>query len=809
MLQLSRISTRLSSPVHAGSLATFRVLFGICMLLDALHERGLINAANKFSDPYACMFPLFDFVTPLSVTGFHLLLGTLIISSIGITIGFMYRLCTIAVAAIHWYLFFLDKRKWNNHSYLFATISTLLCFLDAHVTMSVDSLLYSGCRKCCCRAEQPMHPQPPHVPAWQVWIVRVLHSMVYSIAGLKKLMDFDWTGGYAMTDMSSKPLFQVIVKPYVFLPVLAVYRYSLGGASPYAHAQSTNNSLHAYIHEHDGDVVPWWFIELTEEDESLFDNSIGHFIHTSGLFFDLFVGWMLCSPRLRKVALLSCVGFHVMTTQMFSIGLFPWVSLCLLTIWLKPNWTDCRWCRWCRSSVGTSSSDATTANKTGTLLNVVWLHASCVANADTISEQFPALPETIQVDIAPATIEKETADNKGDGQSTEQKKKNNNKNNKKKWATEDKEETTQHASSVSTVSLSARFQPTFRHHMVTFLLALLIAFEIFLPYSHFITKGYNSWTQGLYGYSWDMMIHTWRTQHVRIAIKSPGREEFFIRPTAFINNGNMRNFKHPDMLKQYAQCVRHGLENMGIPNASVYVDVWRSMNKRYQQRFVNPNVDLVTAPWSPYTSTPWIFPCLFDYDHQREELDEIAERYAKDNREVVFVADFPNMSLEHYVNGTETKSTTLLLMHGDVEVQFENGEVYRVPKNQNVSLPLNATHMVKTLGDTPSRYMYSYEGRSLQQEEEDRLSENATEWEKVLTGWEKEASSKMNAQQYLKMKSKDLSDRTSPYAQMVNYADATQFAWRQALWLFNNSVHEFFVEGTSGVWPDESSDDEL
>lgn len=29
-------------------------------------------------------------------------------------------------------------------------------------------------------------------------------------------------------------------------------------------------------------------------------------------------------------------------------------------------------------------------------------------------------------------------------------------------------------------------------------------------------QGYNNWTRGLYGYSWDMMVHKWNTQHIKI-----------------------------------------------------------------------------------------------------------------------------------------------------------------------------------------------------------------------------------------------------------------------------------------------------
>lgn len=32
-------------------------------------------------------------------------------------------------------------------------------------------------------------------------------------------------------------------------------------------------------------------------------------------------------------------------------------------------------------------------------------------------------------------------------------------------------------------------------------------------------QGYNNWTNGLYGYSWDMMVHSRSHQHVKITYK--------------------------------------------------------------------------------------------------------------------------------------------------------------------------------------------------------------------------------------------------------------------------------------------------
>ncbi|KAH8032845.1 hypothetical protein HPB51_003082 [Rhipicephalus microplus] len=57
-----------------------------------------------------------------------------------------------------------------------------------------------------------------------------------------------------------------------------------------------------------------------------------------------------------------------------------------------------------------------------------------------------------------------------------------------------------------------------RWKMTAFLVCLHVLLQLFLPYSHGITKGYNTWTQGSYGYSWDMMVHNWRPVHVKLVL---------------------------------------------------------------------------------------------------------------------------------------------------------------------------------------------------------------------------------------------------------------------------------------------------
>lgn len=62
----------------------------------------------------------------------------------------------------------------------------------------------------------------------------------------------------------------------------------------------------------------------------------------------------------------------------------------------------------------------------------------------------------------------------------------------------------------------------------------------------------------MYGYSWDMMVHSWNTILivVKVVDNKSGRENY-MNTTAFVENE--RWFKHGDMLVQYAQCLRDNL----------------------------------------------------------------------------------------------------------------------------------------------------------------------------------------------------------------------------------------------------------
>ena len=153
-----------------------------------------------------------------------------------------------------------------------------------------------------------------------------------------------------------------------------------------------------------------------------------------------------------------------------------------------------------------------------------------------------------------------------------------------------------------------------------------------------VIQGYNNWTNGLYGYSWDMMVHSWNTQHVRITyrIKETGKTGFLnpqvsklllvavvaacgfwqlswwcrsqcchkpILQAFCLNN---RWHSHGDMLKQHAACVEAILaREHNVTGIELYYDVWRSLNDRFQQRCVSSQY------WVLYSRNDWLHRLCF------------------------------------------------------------------------------------------------------------------------------------------------------------------------------------------------------
>ncbi|XP_060082240.1 vitamin K-dependent gamma-carboxylase-like [Ylistrum balloti] len=253
--------------------------------------------------------------------------------------------------------------------------------------------------------------------------------------------------------------------------------------------------------------------------------------------------------------------------------------------------------------------------------------------------------------------------------------------------------------------------PSLRHKFFSCVAILYLSTQLFLPYSHGITKGYNTWTNGLYGYSWDMMVHSWSTQHVRIAYHDRDTgEQGFLDPQAWAPGRNNRWSSHADMVKQYMTCIADRLTEYNITNVELYLDVWKSLNDRFQQRVYDPKVDLLRAHWGPFSKVSFSFPLLTHLSDWRKKLSEIQDELSSSSNytDVVFVADFPGLTLENYIQ-PDLGNTSITLLKGKVIVEIvDKKKNYTLTEGQQIQVPAAAFHNVHTVSSEPSCYMYIF-----------------------------------------------------------------------------------------------------
>ncbi|KAJ8913553.1 hypothetical protein NQ315_017104 [Exocentrus adspersus] len=385
-------------------------------------------------------------------------------------------------------------------------------------------------------------------------------------------------------------------------------------------------------------------------------------VHWFGFLLDLTIGFWMLVELTRPIAMLFCACFHLMNSRLFSIGMFPYVCLATMPLFCSESWPRRIQAVFTKNNLDPGPSSV------------------CI---------YPQDENKAKKEVNGYFLERNV-----------------------RW----------------------------KHRLVVVLLIGHCGLQMFLPYSHFITKGYNNWTKGLYGYSWDMMVHSWDTilVVVKVVDNNSGRE-YFVDSGAWTQNDRWN--KHADMCVQYAHCLKNNLleesklaegslqadamsNYITSENISVYVDVWCSLNKRFQQRMYDPNYDLLQANWSPFKKVEWLMPVLSEYNHFRSTMNEISkEVYSwSNNSDVLFIADFPGMYLENFIS-EELRNVTLTVLEGEVVFEVEDQDTLQslgatLRKGDHVPVETGVFHKVHTVSKAPSCYMYTFVRDASSEEEE-------------------------------------------------------------------------------------------
>ena len=140
------------------------------------------------------------------------------------------------------------------------------------------------------------------VPSWSLWLLRGQLAIVYFYAGIAKL-NWDWIDGNPA---------RLWLEDKRFTPIVG---------------------------------------QLFEQPETFY------LISWCGLAFDLLVVPFLLWRRTRAIAFLACVCFHLLNAWFFNIGIFPWFSIAMTTLFFEPDWPRRFFKRWQRGTPSTSLSE--------------------------------------------------------------------------------------------------------------------------------------------------------------------------------------------------------------------------------------------------------------------------------------------------------------------------------------------------------------------------------------------------------------------------------------------------------------------
>ncbi|EZA52552.1 hypothetical protein DMN91_005843 [Ooceraea biroi] len=652
-------------PTDPASLGVARALFGLCMVIDVVEERGLADVDIKWGDPWDCHFPLIHGMKPPPLPWMIMIYAVMWMGAFGIALGLHFKIACACFVLPYWYIFLLDKSYWNNHTYLYGIVATLFWGTQANKYFALDA---SNARQ-----------TGDSVPYWNYFILKFQFFALYFLAGLKK-SGREWLEGYSMTNLSTHWVFHLFK---IFL--------------------------------------------TTEQTDFLI-------VHWFGFIFDLSVGFWMLLEKTRIPAMVFCTAFHLMNSRLFRIGMFPYVCLATMPLFCRVDWPRRlgSYFNWLRktSPANIDLIDANNVKKTDSQVNESSGSEYSVLPSNETSQNETTHKEKTTRKRVDQNYFLKSRSKKEINEEITQSRKNPIKSNEKKASACKNIRGTQQPPKV-----------TKRQKFVASLLLCHIALQFFLPFSHFITKGYNNWVPGMYGYSWDMMVHAWDT--ILVVIKVHDNENNDIRyldPEAWVQGD--RWTKHGDMAMQYSQCLRNNLmrrreEALSTDqqfedkekwmklstNLSIYMDVWCSLNGRFQQRVYNPNVDTLTVDWHPLKPVSFLMPLLTQYNSYRYKMDEIQKHvYTWSNyTDVLFVADFPEMYLENYIS-TDFTNVSLTVLEGTITYSDEESpDAITVLKRRSTSVRTGMFHRVKTTSSYPACYMYTYTNQTKQQLDSERM----------------------------------------------------------------------------------------
>ncbi len=132
--------------------------------------------------------------------------------------------------------------------------------------------------------------------------------------------------------------------------------------------------------------------------------------------------------------------------------------------------------------------------------------------------------------------------------------------------------------------------------------------QIALPLRHWLIPGDVLWTEEGHRMSWRMMLRgrSGTTNFYVLDKNDPNAKQKYIDKNKYLSRKQLRLVSgKPDAMWQFAQYLKKEAAAEG-KDIAVFVKSKVSVNGKKRKTFIDPEVDLASAPWNYFTTNPWI-----------------------------------------------------------------------------------------------------------------------------------------------------------------------------------------------------------
>ena len=139
-------------------------------------------------------------------------------------------------------------------------------------------------------------------------------------------------------------------------------------------------------------------------------------------------------------------------------------------------------------------------------------------------------------------------------------------------------------------------------------ISLLLLFQIIFPFRHYFYPGELFWHEQGYRFSWRVMLMEKKGYTQFKIVDSLSKSSFYVKNEDFLTNYQEKQMSfQPDFILEFAHYLGEHYSQKGIENIQVFADSHVALNGRRNQRFIDPNKNLLEFNRG-FKNKSWILP---------------------------------------------------------------------------------------------------------------------------------------------------------------------------------------------------------